>query len=61
MYIKTVDNTHKDVFIGRGWKQWVRYENKPKAGWLPTVGFMPNKDLHDKIVEKLKAWEVREA
>lgn len=55
MYIKTVDENTKDVFLGKGWLNWCRYEYKD-GRWNRTKGLRPDHNIHRKIVEKIEGF-----
>lgn len=60
MLIKTIDRSTKDVFLGKGWLNWVRYA-KTSKGWEPVKGLRPNKETHEQIVKKITEWEAERA
>ncbi len=59
MFIKSVSADCKDVFLGRGWENWVRYERDASGKWHATKGLRPDKTINDKIVHKLTTWQQR--
>lgn len=53
MYIKSVNANMKDVFLGKGWDNWCRYELQENR-WVRTGGLRPDHAIHRKIVEKIE-------
>jgi hypothetical protein len=53
VYIKSVDENTKDVFLGKGWANWVRYTMK-EGRWVRTAGLRPDHTIHRKIVDRIE-------
>lgn len=58
MYIKKIDSGMVDVFLGRGWINWVRYEYV-EGRWVRTKGLRPDQGVHRKIVDKIEQFNSR--
>lgn len=58
MYIKQVDVNTKDVFMGNGWANWVRYERQGEE-WVRVKGMTVARDMDAAIKRKLNAWHGR--
>lgn len=58
MYIKSVNANMKDVFLGKGWDNWCRYE-LVDGRWTRTKGLKPDHAVHRKIVEKIENYNSR--
>jgi len=60
MYIKSVSEVSKDVFLGvRGWDQWARYEYV-NGKWTRTKGVVrPDAATEKRIIERIESYGQR--
>ena len=60
MFIKSVDLNAKDIFLGKGWENWVRYSrNNPSDPWKREKGMLPTPETDAQIIRKLTEWDER--
>lgn len=55
MYVKPVDVDTRDVFLGKGWENWVRYR-KVAGFWKRVGGLSPNYETEQQILRRLDSW-----
>jgi hypothetical protein len=60
MFIKTIDHNTKDVFLGKGWDNWVRV-TKTDNKFLRTAGMTITMDVTNKINDRIKQMDIASA
>ena len=55
MFVKSVDVHVRDVFLGKGWENWVRY-SKESGNWKRVGGLAPNFETEQQILRRLDSW-----
>ncbi len=59
MYIKNRGYDMKDVFLGKGWLNWVCYQQQADGSWKRIKGLEVDKHTDEKIRTRLNAWTSR--
>jgi len=55
MFIKSVDVHVRDIFLGKGWENWIRY-SKASGHWKRIGGLGPNYETEQQILKRLDSW-----
>lgn len=56
MYIKAAGGSIRDVFLAKGWNNWIRYEKQPDGKWVRVAGLTPNQPTEQQIKRRLETW-----